>query len=110
MFTSLSLCIEYSSVNLKIIADVDVVLGKRPVKMMGQVVDIEVYTPEPLCTIQVKGPTAIMQQLETLELYFDNERKSNGGNLQLIEYDSEEDVVYVSFKTEESKTLQYLCF
>lgn len=97
---------------LKIIADVDV-LGKRPVKMMGQVFDIEVYTPEqpePLCTIQVKGPPAIMQNIDIFELYFDNEWLSNGENVQYLEYDSKEDVLYVAFETEESKNLQLYRF
>ena len=82
---------------------VDTVLNKVPIKMDGHILDIEMYNPLPeeplpLCTIEVRGPSDTINS-EMLELYFDNERRSGGG--EITDIDRQENVAYVTFASEE---------
>ncbi|XP_053389475.1 protein mono-ADP-ribosyltransferase PARP14-like, partial [Mercenaria mercenaria] len=85
---------------------VDIVLNKCPIKMMGQEVEVTVYKPEPpvpRCTIEVTGPCSIVceKQLETLEMYFENFRRSGGGEVVECRFDEENNMVLVTFENEE---------
>lgn len=55
---------------------------------------------EPHCTIKVKGVDKSASR-DTVEFYFENTRRSGGGELESVKSDSEEeDVIYVTFKSE----------
>lgn len=88
------------------ISDVDVVLGKQPIKMQNQIVEVSRYEPEPEepinpCALQVSGPEDVVKDLETLEMYFENFRKSGGGDIDNIRYDEDLNLVIVTFEEEE---------
>ena len=64
--------------------------------------DIKAYTPEPQCTVCVTGLNKSASE-DLLELYFDNEKKSGGCNVQNIQIDESKRTAYVTFETEEGE-------
>lgn len=74
--------------------------------MIEKVVRVEVYMPEepvPMCTIEVTGPCSIIgeKQLDTLEMYFESEKRSGGGEVADSKFDFENNMVLVTFESEE---------
>ncbi|XP_062615772.1 N-myc-interactor-like [Saccostrea cucullata] len=55
----------------------------------------------PLCTIEVRGMRETTS-IDSVELYFDNKRKSGGGDLVEIKGEVEDGVLYVTFEDEET--------
>ncbi|XP_045190679.2 uncharacterized protein LOC123547554 [Mercenaria mercenaria] len=85
---------------------VNIVLGKCPLIMMGQEVEVSIYKPEPpvpLCTIEVTGPCSVVcqEQLETLEMYFESEKRSGGDDIVDCKFDSGMKMALISFEREE---------
>ena len=81
----------------------DIVLGKLPLAMSDYTLQIEVYNPipqepAPQCTIAVRGPQEILKS-EMLEMYFESERRSSGG--EITDVTREENVTFVTFASEE---------
>ncbi|XP_053389478.1 uncharacterized protein LOC128552464 [Mercenaria mercenaria] len=84
----------------------DMVLSKCPIVMMGQEVEVAVFKPEPpvsLCTIKVTGPRTLVceEKLEVLKMYFGSKRRSGGGDIVNSKYDSEMNMVLITFKKPE---------
>ena len=77
-------------------------LENKQVKIYGKLVNIKAYTPEPQCTVRLSG-LAESTTKDLLELYFENEQKSSGGDVKDIQLDEEESVAFVTFETEEGK-------
>ena len=77
-------------------------LKHKQVKMFGEVVKITAYSPEPQCTVCVSGLAGSITK-DHLELYFENEQKSSGGNVKDIQLDETEEEACVTFETEEGK-------
>ena len=78
------------------------VLKNTPVRIYGELLHIKAYTPEPQCTIRITELAESISK-DHLELYFENERKSSGGNVKDIQLDETEGEAYVTFETEEGK-------
>ena len=86
----------------------DTVLGKMPITMEGHTLEIEIYNPmpeesAPLCTIEVRGPQEVLSS-EMLEMYFESERRSSGGEITKVE--REENVTLVTFALEEGRNIR----
>ena len=67
---------------------------------------------EPACSIKVKGLSKI-NSLDTLEFYFENEKRSGGGSIKRFETHEEEDYATITFETEEGIdyfSLKYVFF
>ena len=74
--------------------------------MYGVTVDVEVYEPEPQCTVIVSDlPELDHKEMELLEMYFENPR-SGGDTVTNIKLDEEERLAYVTFESEEG--IQFL--
>ena len=75
--------------------------------------DVKIYASEPIVldTIEVRGPSDIIceNNLELLQFYFENKKKSDGDTVAKINIDDEASVVYVTFQAEEGKIL-YIMF
>lgn len=56
----------------------------------------------PRCTIEVRGMKESTSK-DSVELYFDNKRKSGGGEVEEVKGEVEDGVLYVTFENEESK-------
>ena len=87
---------------------VDTVLGKLPVTMDGHNLEVEVYSPVqeepvPLCTVEVRGPSDVIAS-EMLEMYFESERRSGGGEVTVVE--KEGTVAYLTFVSEEGRLIE----
>ena len=87
----------------------DTVLSKLPLTMSGQNLEIEIYSPtpdEPVIqdTIEVRGPPDVISS-EVLDLYFENKKKSAGG--EIIKIKKEGNVAYVTYASEEGKCYKY---
>ncbi|XP_060585886.1 protein mono-ADP-ribosyltransferase PARP14-like isoform X2 [Ruditapes philippinarum] len=85
---------------------VDIVLSKCPLKMMGREVEISKFEPPPpvlLCTVEVTGPCSLVSEdhLEMLEMYFENSKRSGGGDVVDIEFDTVNNMVLVTFESED---------
>ena len=82
---------------------VDLVLDKLPITMDGHTLEVEVHSPVteepvPLCTVEVRGPAGVIGS-EMLEMYFESERRSGGGDI--TECEKQESVAYITFMSEE---------
>jgi hypothetical protein len=80
---------------------------------MGREVEISKYEPPPpvlLCTVEVTGPFSIVSEdhLEMLEMYFENSKRSGGGDVVDIEFDTVNNMVLVTFDSEDGNYIQYL--
>ncbi|WAR22519.1 FBX40-like protein [Mya arenaria] len=82
--------------------DVETILENVPIMIKKQEVTVKKYKPAPLCTIIVRGPNVNEENLELLEMYFDNEKKSGGGEVveNSARYDAKKDAVYITFESE----------
>jgi hypothetical protein len=91
---------------------VERVLSKQPIIMMDETIEVEAYmfkTEEPveLCTIEVTGPRSIIceKNIETLEMYFDNTRRSGGENIVDCKYYPDKGMILITFKSEKGKDI-----
>ncbi|XP_052770988.1 protein mono-ADP-ribosyltransferase PARP14-like [Mya arenaria] len=84
---------------------VEAVLKHCPHHLKRQKVSVQIYVPKRLDTIIVKGPPDIVNEdcLDSLEMYFDNKRKSGGGGVveESSTFSAEENAVYLTFEEEE---------
>ena len=79
------------------------VLKNRQVKIYGVLVQIEACIPEPQCTVRVYELADSVTK-DLLELYFENEKKSSGGDVKDIQLDETEGEACVTFETEEGNS------
>ena len=77
-------------------------LKNKQVKIFNEVVEIKAYSPKPQCTVRITGLAESVTK-DLLELYFESEKKSSGGNVKDIQLDETEGEAYVTFETEEGK-------
>lgn len=74
---------------------------KTPKKKDAEEELADIQEEEPKCTVKIKGVNKAASR-DTLEFYFENERRSGGGEIDVIKSDEEEeDVLYVTFKKSE---------
>ncbi|KAH3794948.1 hypothetical protein DPMN_148490 [Dreissena polymorpha] len=82
--------------------DVKTVLNNRPIKIKQKEVSVQIYVPKKKCIIIVRGPADIMkaENEDRFEAYFENERKSGGGDITEIVFQStdNEHVLIVTFE------------
>ena len=57
---------------------------------------------EPFCSIKVTGVSKI-ESKDTMEYYFENQKRSGGGSIRLLEVNKEEDYAYVTFGNEDGR-------
>ena len=87
--------------------------------MEGQTVHVTLLEPtrqttltqqeeEPLCSIKVTGVSKIGSK-DTIEFYFENQKRSGGGFIKLFDVHKEEDYAYVTFEAEDGKSFSYQC-
>ena len=55
-----------------------------------------------LCTVKVSGISKV-ESMETLQLYFENSRRSGGGTLVEFEVYKEDDIAFLTFEEEQGK-------
>ncbi|WAR21762.1 LOW QUALITY PROTEIN: PAR10-like protein [Mya arenaria] len=83
---------------------VELVLHYCPHHLKKQKVSVQIYVPKRLDTIIVKGPPDVVNEdcLDSLEMYFDNKKKSGGGgvNKDNSTYSAEGNCVYITFEKE----------
>ncbi|KAH3886760.1 hypothetical protein DPMN_010773 [Dreissena polymorpha] len=86
-----------------LISDVKKVLDNRPIQIKKKEVTVQIYVPKKLSTIIVRGPSDIMKEEneETFEMYFENEKKSGGGNIETIDFQAKENAFYITFTVED---------
>ena len=63
---------------------------------------------EPLCSIKVTGVSKIGSK-DTMEYYFENQKRSGGGSIKLLEVHKEEDYAYVTFGAEDGRSFSLSC-
>lgn len=90
--------------SLFFVSDVEKILKQRPVEMKHQEIKINVYIYPTLNTIKVQGPEEVVNKdtLDDLEMYFEH-RRSRGGEIENIEFDTVHNAVMVTFEDEEGK-------
>ncbi|XP_062593153.1 protein mono-ADP-ribosyltransferase PARP14-like, partial [Saccostrea cucullata] len=77
-------------------------IGVEQVRMDGKKVEKEAEeNTGPLCTIEVRGMKETTS-IDSVELYFDNKRKSGGGGVDEVKGEVEDGVLYVTFEDEET--------
>ncbi|KAH3793342.1 hypothetical protein DPMN_146850 [Dreissena polymorpha] len=80
--------------------DVRTVLNSRPIEIKKKEVSVEMYVPTKQCEITVRGPTDIMEAEndDIFKSYFENEKKSGGGDVTEIKFRSTDNVFVVTFE------------
>ncbi|XP_061194415.1 protein mono-ADP-ribosyltransferase PARP14-like isoform X2 [Saccostrea echinata] len=77
-------------------------IGVEQVRMDGKKVEKEAEeNTGPLCTIEVRGMKETTS-IDSVELYFDNKRKSGGGGVDEVKGEVEDGVLYVTFEDEDT--------
>ncbi|XP_052261005.1 protein mono-ADP-ribosyltransferase PARP14-like isoform X1 [Dreissena polymorpha] len=82
--------------------DVKTVLDNLPITIKKKEVSVQIYVPKKLCTIIVHGPEGFMKEEneDAFEMYFENEKKSGGGDIQEISFRPSEKAFYITYKEE----------
>ncbi|KAH3785665.1 uncharacterized protein LOC127842585 isoform X2 [Dreissena polymorpha] len=82
--------------------DVKTIMNSRPITIKKKEISVNIFTPKTLCTIIVRGPKDIMkaENEETFEMYFENPKRSGGGEVVDICFQSKQSVFYITFKDE----------
>ena len=87
------------------LSDVEKLLKLRPLEYKKVQMSVQIYVPPILTTIVITGPADLVNEdnIETLEMYFDNERKSSGGGVieDSSTFDKETGAIYITFEEAE---------
>jgi len=83
--------------------DVKKLMMLRPLKYRTVQMSVQIYVPPILNTIVVTGVLVNEDNLDRLEIYFDNERKSGGGGVveESTTFDKDTGAIYITFEEEE---------
>ncbi|XP_041370265.1 uncharacterized protein DDB_G0292186-like [Gigantopelta aegis] len=86
------------------------VLSKKSHKIHKQKLKVELYDEstveekktEPINSIIVRGKERALkdEDVETVEMYFENKRKSGGGSIEKLQHDKNKKAIYITFEEE----------
>ncbi|XP_053390303.1 uncharacterized protein LOC128553206, partial [Mercenaria mercenaria] len=77
------------------------IIEKQPFVLKQQQVFAKKYLASKQGTVMVRGIDDMNENIDTLQLYFKNERKSDGGKIAYLHVDEETNCAYITFENEQ---------